>query len=582
MMEQSLTPPQVSPADVAPKQTTDKSSPRTLWNYSPADLVDELERMLQADNLPARKQIDLIAHIFETKVAEAANRSDATTLASIPLLSERLKGMVDKFLAQDQKRQAERDELYQTLASSFRSLLDTLQDKISSDAPWKEIHELYQSIEDKWQEIRKQLAPQDYRQISSSYTQLRDRLYRMPNADEAIREADFARHLEARQSILSELQQLDAHEDIVYSNGRMSELVSEWNAMGPISKTKEAEVFGAYRQLVRSIGSKHQSYHQERKQKETEALATRVAILDEAQAILSEEKPTTREAYRSQIQRLEKLTRRWRNLSEVSRKYPAELRERYNEVCAALKTLRNECAPLEEALCLEVRAAKQQLIDRAEKLSQQDYRQSAAEALKALQQEWKVLPHANDPQSDELWTAFRKHFDYFFEQRKEQRSNKGGNSKGGGKPSSIKLALISRLEALQTLQELPSDLRSQLQGIESEWRSAGRSRGDDDLYAQYKALLDDLYGKLRQERDQRRLDGYSATLKDKTDDSLQQELKRMERIRTSLLNELHSCDVFMIKPGSPLASMIDKKRQSLTEELRLLDEKLALLKAKRK
>lgn len=582
MMEQSQMPPQVSPADTAPKQGTDQSSPRTLWNYSPAGLVDELEMMLQADELPARKQVDLIAHIFETKVAEAANRSDADTLATIPLLSQRLKGMVDSFLAQDQKRQAERDELCKTLASSFRSLLDTLDEKITANAPWGEVYEFYQSIDNKWQEVRKQLFPQDYRLISSAYAQLRDRLYRMDSADESIREADFARHLEARKVILDELRQLETNEDIIYTNGRMSELVIEWSAMGPISKAQEAEVFGTYRQLVRSIGSRHQSYHQERKQKEAEALATRTAILDEARSILAEDKPSTREAYRSQIQKLEKLTRRWRTLSEVSRKYPSELRERYEEMATALKKLRSDYAPLEETLRAEVRSAKQNLIARAEELSRQDDRSTAAEALKALQLEWKALPHASDPQSDELWATFRKHFDYFFEQRKERHTSKPSASKGANKASGAKQALIARLEALQALEALPSDLRSQLQAIEGEWRSAGRSRGDDSLYTRYKGLLDDLYGKLRQERDQRRLEGYSATLKDKTEDSLQLELKRMERIRTSLANELHSCDVFVIKPGSPLASMIDKKRQSLTEELRLLDEKLALLKAKRK
>ncbi len=582
MMEQSQTPPQVSPVDVAPKQTTAQPSTRTLWNCSPAGLVDELEAMLQGDDLPARKQVDLIAHIFETKVAEAASDADADTLASIPLLSQRLKGMVEAYLAQDQKRQSEREELHKALASSLRSLLETLEEKISSDAPWSETYALYQSIESRWQEVRKQLSPQDYRLISSTYTQLRDKLYRMPSADEAIREADFARHLEERKALLAELRELDTHQDIIYANGRMSELTGEWSAMGPIHKGQEAEVFGAYRQLVRSIGSKHQTFHQERKQKETEAIISRTAILDEASAILAGAQPTTREDYRTQIQKLEKLTRRWKALSEVSRRYPSTLRERYDEVLAALKKLRNTYAPLEEELRMEVRSAKQNFIARAEELSKQDDRQSAAEALKALQQEWKSLPHASDPQSDELWAAFRKHFDYFFEQRKDRQASKPTASKGAGKPNQAKQAIIARLEALQALQERPSDLRAQLQAIEGEWRSAGRSRGDDSLYTEYKALLDDLYGKLRQERDQRRLDGYSATLKDKSEDSLQLELRRMERIRASLLSELHSCDVFMMKPGSPLATMLEKKRQSLTEELRLLDEKLALLKVKRK
>ena len=210
-----------------------------------------------------------------------------------------------------------------------------------------------------------------------------------------------------------------------------------------------------------------------------------------------------------------------------------------------------------------------------------------AEALKALQEEWKRLPHLRKEEGDALWSEFRKPFDAFFQRKREHDRKQHGIEHHN---ELRKKSLLSELKAFVDQEEVPSNLKEKLTAIKENWKKIGRAGEtiNDKLWEEFCALNDVLYERLRKLSNQRRGEQVKARYKKLSEQpqGVQSELQFLQRKAERLRGELRNYDnnISFLSAGSkgganPLIAEVERKRARLAQDLQHVEDELNMLRS---
>ena len=233
-------------------------------------------------------------------------------------------------------------------------------------------------------------------------------------------------------------------------------------------------------------------------------------------------------------------------------------------------------------------AQKRALIARAKELRERTDWDAAAAELRQLQEEWKALGSVSQRYSQRIWSEFREHFDYFFERRRKEGRQHSSARGAAQEHLTAKRQILGELAALLE-GELPTNLSDVLAEYNTKWKAIGfvPQQYKEEINARYRELLDQLHGILRKNRAARRLSGYGDTLKhlEERGGTLQGERSRMQRHLDRLRSELETYESNLTRlsvssaSGSSLLTELERKRSALIEDIKLAEQKLALLDA---
>ena len=160
----------------------------------------------------------------------------------------------------------------------------------------------------------------------------------------------------------------------------------------------------------------------------------------------------------------------WRNIGPVRRKDHTSVRDRFNQVLQALKTVvqaeRERNKLQKEALILNAEKIATALAESDK--SPQTLRDSAS-AIKLLQASWKEVGYAAEEKK--LWKRFRAACDSVFNERQAQFDFLAEERRGNLSQKETLCELIERMSELQG-EEL-KNARSRVEEIKAEWKEAG-------------------------------------------------------------------------------------------------------------
>lgn len=574
--------PQTPELDNDARQQAEASIEPSVANLSAGQVVEQIAVLLQADQLPERKQIDRLKALFYSKKEQLAQSGDKAELEQAEIQEERMNDLLAQFRELDRKRVEAQEALYESNRQGAEALLVRLEALLESGEEFRKVYDEFHQIREQWESFRP-LNPQDESRLRKVYAPLRDRFYELKNINEELREYDFRKNLEAKRAIIDELRPLVDHPDPIYALKQMNAFAARWHDLGPVARDLRQEISSEYKELSSAIYRRHQEYQDQKRTSEQTNLDAKQAIVARLEAILTGALPSKRKGWEELTEQVKALQAEWKSIGHAGRRDNDKIFQRLRAGMDAFFQLKSEFysrTASEQDANLE---AKRALLARAKELRDSTEWDKATEALKELQQQWMKIGAIPQKYSQSLWKEFRECFDTFFERKKAQGGGKRGQEHANLK---AKRAILEELRALQAEEETDG-LSDRLKALGHQWQAIGHVpySEKDALNTEHKALLDELYGRLRSSRSQRRLDGYSAGLKDiaSKKGGLQSELQRMERIRERLRSEIQTYDNNLSflsvssKGASALLKDVERKRQALEEELALLDDKIALL-----
>ncbi len=215
----------------------------------------------------------------------------------------------------------------------------------------------------------------------------------------------------------------------------------------------------------------------EREAAREQAVAARTQIVERVEAIAGGD--PTRTQWRQAGEQLRSLLEEWKNAQRhgprIDRPTEDALWKRFSAARSTFdKGRRQFFAELEQSRAA-AKAAKEELIAKAEELSRSTSWGPTAAAFRSLMEEWKAAGRAAHKEDDALWERFRAAQDAFFAAR-----NAAGAAvdQEYAKNLEVKLALLAEAEALVPVKDV-SRARSALRGIQDRWDAAGKvPRGD--------------------------------------------------------------------------------------------------------
>lgn len=307
-------------------------------------------------------------------------------------------------------------------------------------------------------------------------------------------------------------------------------------------------------------------------------------MCEEVEGVL-QEKASTANEWDQLTQRILDIQTRWKNIGFAPKKDNETIYQRFRKACdeffqnksVFFSTLRNE---LQQNL-----EKKRALLKEAEALKDSTDWKKTTDRLINLQKEWKKVGSVPRKYSNEIWKQFQTACDAFFAKKKEEQGDTFALEKENLKKKKDIIDALTKISDTGNLDEI----RDKVNELTAEWRKVGHVpfKDKEQVYKNYHAALDHIYSNFKIDRNQRRLEGYSATLDelDAENDrgTLIGEKNRMTRIMERMKQELQTYTNNLSflnissKGGNGLLKEMEHKQSKLKQDIALMEEKIALI-----
>ena len=374
---------------------------------------------------------DQVDHI-KTQFYRGVDAEAEALEPAVDALEEQFKSLLNEYktkraevAAQQAKEQAENLAKKQAILDVMKTLaeaetadvMDNLKRMRELQAEWKAVGPV---PAEKVQELRK------------AYQQYQEQFYDLVKINIELRDLDFKKNLEMKTLLCEAAERLQQNENIVEASRALQQLHDEWAEIGPVARELREDLWNRFKTASTAINKKHQDYFDQLHAKEKDNLAAKQAIIEQLKEAVADDDARAKWAakqWEAASNKVQELQNEWRKIGFAPKKFNQSIYEEFRNLCNAFykaktahfKGLRDELsANLEK---------KRSLVQRAQELAESQDWNNTADAIRALQAEWKTVGPIARKYSDELWQQFTTACDTFFNAKREAAKSERANGR---------------------------------------------------------------------------------------------------------------------------------------------------------
>ena len=391
-------------------------------------LIEDLKALLQEDVTAVKDQVDHIKTQFYRGVD-----ADAEALEpAVDALEEQFKSLLNEYktkraevAARQAKEQAENLAKKQAILDVMKTLaeaetadvMDNLKRMRELQAEWKAVGPV---PAEKVQELRK------------AYQQYQEQFYDLVKINIELRDLDFKKNLEMKTLLCEAAERLQNNENIVEASRALQQLHDEWAEIGPVARELREDLWNRFKTASTAINKKHQDYFDQLHAKEKENLAAKQAIIEQLKEAVADEEARAKWAakqWEAASNKVQELQNEWRKIGFAPKKFNQSIYEEFRNLCNAFyKAKTAHFKGLRDELSTNLEK-KRSLVQRAQELAESQDWNNTADAIRALQAEWKTVGPIARKYSDELWQQFTTACDTFFNAKREAAKSERANGR---------------------------------------------------------------------------------------------------------------------------------------------------------
>ncbi len=318
----------------------------------------------------------------------------------------------------------------------------------------------FREIQNRWREAGP--VPQaNVKDIYDTYQHYVEKFYDYVKINNEFRDLDFKKNLEAKIALCEKAEALEQETNVVNAFAKLQKYHEEWKEFGPVAKEFREEIWERFKAATSKINKLHQQYFESLKVQQKENLAAKTVLCEKAEEIAARQKDDS-SAWNIATKELEALQKEWRTIGFASKKDNQKIYDRFRASCDAFyEKKRVFYSEFKDQMTVNLEK-KIALCERAEAIKDSTDWKATAEALIALQKEWKEVGPVSRKKSDQVWARFRAACDYFFD-RKEKSTMDPVQLEN----LNSKLDIIAQVEAYQGSDE------SAAEDFNARWNSIG-------------------------------------------------------------------------------------------------------------
>ncbi len=416
-----------------------------------------------------------------------------------------------------------------------------------------------------------------------SYQKATENFYDLLKMNKELRDYDFKKNLEAKQMLCTEAEELGKCEDVVLAFRKLQDLHNQWREIGPVAKELREELWARFKEASAVVNKKYQSFFEQRKEKEKENEAAKIALCEKIEAIdVTSLKSYAKwdEATKSIIA----LQEEWKKLGFAARKVNADLFARFRKACDEFFARKAEFfKAMKEELAANLEK-KTALCEKAEALKDSTDWKKTSDELVALQKEWKTIGPVVKKHSDAVWKRFITACDYFFDQKNKQTSSVRQTEHANLKAKREIIASIKNL--LESNGEDNAESAKKVRELMKQWQGIGHVpfKEKDKVYNEYREAVNLAFDKFDMKEVRANLNNFESSISQISDqDKIYRERERLVRSYEQKCNELKTYENNLgffnaqSKGGSSMLKEVERKIQKIKDDLALLEQKIKLV-----
>jgi hypothetical protein len=278
-------------------------------------------------------------------------------------------------------------------------------------------------------------------------------------------------------------------ENILEQASKVKALQSDWKS---VSSRYRKDKEGEFNKLTDEFNKKLDEAYEERKWEQQHNYVLKKELVKKAE-ILSEI-----EDIFELSKAVKELRNKWKAIGPVPHEKDAEIWNTFNDHC---NIAYERCSEFFAKLDKEREAnliSKEALCEKAEALQESTEWNKTAEALKALQAEWKTIGRAPKDKEDKVYNRFRTACDKFFNARKVYF---GERDDSFSKVKEQKESVCAEVEEFDAASADSKTIISFMRDMRGKWKAlGGAGKYENELWERFNGELDKLYETLEQFR----------------------------------------------------------------------------------
>ncbi len=352
-------------------------------------------------------------------------------------------------------------------------------------------YEQFRKLQEDWKAI-KPIPAQSANEIWKNFQFAVEQYYDLLKENNALRDYDFKKNLEAKTLLCETAEKLVEDPDIIHASHQLQQLHQEFREIGPVAKDLREDLWNRFKAASTAINKRHAQYFEQLKAKEEENLEKKTALCEEIENIETTNLQTYAE-WEEVTKKIIGIQQQWKEIGRAPKKKNTKIFERFRAACDKFFNKKSEHFKEQRKLLAENGGKKLALCEQAEALKDSTDWASTTNKLVQLQNEWKQIGPVSRKNSNALWERFNGACNYFFEQKKkvlgDQRKEENSNL-------AKKKAIVEKLEAVAV--EAGQDAAEKVRALIDEWAATGHVpfKEKDKIYAKYRDVVDRLFKEL--------------------------------------------------------------------------------------
>ena len=482
--------------------------------------------------------------------------------------------------AHDEKVKAEQKARLEVKKNLLVSMNDLIQNEENIGAAFARFNE----IKDKWKEVSS--VPTDAgREAQDEFYRLQDAFFYNIRIYKALQENDLQINERKKQVLIDKAKELEAVTDIRQLDQLVRDYQKEWMDVGPSPRETYQEMgdtfFGLCRDAITRIRAHYDSIQADR-----EANVTAKEALIEKMRQLNELDITNHSTWTKKTQSVLELQKEWKTVGPAPREVNEVLWTKFRGMCDDFFTRKQAYYDGRREEQETNKTRKTELVEKAKELQESDDWRGTADALIALQQEWKAVGPAPQRDEQKLWQKFRAACDTFFNRKKEHFA---GQETEQVTNLEEKKKLIEEIKSTELTGDRSKDVAA-LKDFSARFNAIGfvPRKNVKEMYDAYNAALDDKYKKLNLDAAEKsmisyrqRIEGLKGSSNAGNDLRRERNLLRdkIDRLRNTIRQYENNLEFFKGDGAAAMRKDYEKKIHNAEREIKEIREKLKLIDA---
>lgn len=541
-------------------------------------IIERLNTLAENAEQSEKAELDLLKQVFYKRIKEEKAQAQADFVqnggneeefkAEVSPLEEEFKKVMAIIKEQRNKLQQAVEKQKELNLEKKKIIIERIKQFLTSPEDANKGFDTVRTLQAEWKEI-KPIPATAANEIWKSYQVVIEQFYDLLKTNNALRDYDYKKNLEAKTKLCETAEALAEETDIIRAARTLQELHQEFREIGPVAKELREELWNRFKTASSAVNKRHAQYFEQIKEVEEQNLAKKTEICEKIEAIVTDNLKNF-SSWDEISKQIIDLQAEWKTIGRATKKMNNKIYERFRAACDNFFNKKTDFFKEQRKMFADNVAKKTELCEKAEALKESTEWNKTTEALIELQQAWKEIGPMSHKSSTALWERFNTACNEFFAKKKETL---GGQRKEEQENLAKKNTII---ETLKTLAEEGGDaVAEKLKELQAEWNAVGHVpfKSKDKVYEAYKDIVDEIYKKfnLRQRRQ-----GNNAPRADKPA-AEGNNLFRLYEIKKSELNTYETNFSFLSansKKGNALIDSMQKKIDELKKEVAEIKQRI--------